>query len=209
LIDYVFAHNIDDRVLKKAALLLESGGLVAYPTDSSWGIGCSIRSKSGMEKLRKLKNTPVYTPTLLCKDLSQWTEFAVVENPVFKTAKRLLPGPFVFILPTLGSSEKKWGMKRPEVGLRIPDHPIPLALVEALGHPIFSLTASKQMAQPGWWEVSWAEENLFEYGWELEEIDAVDLVLDTGEPLAKVLTTVLDFTSGEPVVLRQGLGDFQ
>ena len=208
MIEYVVEHNLDDRVLRRACMLLENGGLVAYPTDSSWGIGASVLSKPGLEKLKKLKGTLSFTPTLLCANFSQWSEYAEVTNAVFKTAKRLLPGPYVFVLPTLGAAEKKWGFKRAEVGLRLPAHPVPCRLVEALGHPVFSLTASKQLAEPGWWEAAWAEEVLYEYGGEVEEIPGVDLVLDTGEPLPKVLTTVLDFTSGDPVLLRQGVGDW-
>lgn len=208
MIDYVFAHNIDDRILKKAVRILQEGGLVAYPTDSSWSIGCSMQSKPGIEKLRKLKHTSSFTPTLVCADISQWSEYAVIETPVFKTVKRLVPGPFVFILPTLGGTEKKLGMKRPEVGLRIPDHPLPQALVRALEHPLFSLTASRQMAEPGWWTSEWAEDNLFEHGFDLEDILEIDLILDVGEPLPKHLTTVVDFTGSEPVVVREGLGQF-
>lgn len=205
MIEYVFPHNIDDRILKKAVNILAGGGLVAYPTDSSWSIGCSIGSKPGIEKLRRLKKTSTYTPTLLCSEISQCAEFAAIENSAFKVLKKNLPGPFVFILPTLGASEKKWGMKRPEVGIRIPDHTVPIALVHCLGNPLFSLTASRQMAEPGWWTSDWAEENLYEQGYELEDIKEIDLIIDTGESVPKQLTTVIDFTSAAPVVVREGI----
>ncbi len=206
MIEYVVEHNVDDRVLKRACAYLNQGGLVAYPTDSSWGIGASVLSKPGLERLKKLKGTLAFTPTLLCSGFSQWSDYAEVTNAVFKIAKKHLPGPYVFVLPTLGSAEKKWGLKRQEVGLRIPQHDVPRQLVEALGHPVFSLTASHQMSEPGWWDSAWAEEILFEYGGEVDEIPGIELVLDTGEPLPKVLTTVVDFTGGEPSLLRQGLG---
>jgi tRNA A37 threonylcarbamoyladenosine synthetase subunit TsaC/SUA5/YrdC len=98
-------------------------------------------------------------------------------------------------------------MKRTEVGVRIPDHPVPVKIVETIGSPIFSTTALKNLTEQGWLHAKYAEEYLFECGWELEYIKQVDLILDTGETLEKVLSTVIDLTGPEPVIIRQGAGD--
>ena len=206
MIEYLHALNIDTRLLKRAATILNEGGLVAYPTDTSWSIGCSIQSRVGVAKLQKLKGGKSFTPTIMCREISQWSEFANVDTAQFRFVKPLVPGPFVFIFRSLGSFEKKFDIKRPAVGLRIPNHPVPLALIEALGHPLFSSTASRVMTDLGWWDSGFAEENLFEYGYELEDIPGVDLILDHGDSLPKQLSTVLDLTEDEPRLIRQGCG---
>ena len=98
-------------------------------------------------------------------------------------------------------------MKRVEIGVRIPSHPVPVKIVDTLGLPIFSTTASKNLTEQGWLKARYAEENLFECGWELEYINQVDLILDTGETLDKVLSTVIDMTGPEPKIIREGIGD--
>jgi tRNA threonylcarbamoyl adenosine modification protein (Sua5/YciO/YrdC/YwlC family) len=208
MIEYVVPTNIDDRILKRAARLLQEGGLVAFPSDSSWSIGCSIQSKAGIAKLHKLKGTPHFTPTITCSDIAQWTDFTLVGTAQYRLAKTLVPGPFVFVFKSLGSFEKKFGLKRPEVGLRIPDNPVPLALIRALGSPLFTCTASRIMNESGWWDPVFAEENLFECGYELDDITEIDLILDSGEAQEKHLTTVIDLTEDEPRLVRQGIGEF-
>ena len=206
MIEYVHAHNIDERILKRAVAILLEGGLIAYPTDTSWSIGCSIQNRDGVAKLQKLKGGKAFTPTILCHDLAQWSDFTNMENSHFRLVKPLVPGPFVFIFRSLGSIEKKFAMKRPAVGLRIPDHPVPLGLIKLLGHPLFSCTASRVMTDTGWWDSGFAEEKLFECGYELEDIPGVDLILDHGDSLPKHLSTVLDLTEAEPLLIRQGCG---
>lgn len=208
MLEYIVASNIDHRVLQRAASLLRDGGLVAFPTDSSWSIGCSIQSKDGIARLHKLKGTPHFTPTITCSELSQWTDFTLVDTSAFRLAKQLVPGPYVFVFKSLGSFEKKFGLKRPEVGLRIPDNPVPLALVRALGCPLFTCTASRVMNESGWWDPIFAEENLFECGYELDDIEDIDFILDPGEAQDKILTTVIDLTEDQPRLIRQGIGAF-
>jgi len=122
--------------------------------------------------------------------------------------KRHVPGPFVFIFPARPSLKNPFGLKRVEVGLRLPDHPIPRAVVRTLGRPVFAITASRQLSEPGWWDDAFAQEYLFESAWELDDLEGVTLVLDPQDDQSKELTTVVDFTSGEPVLVRQGIGDF-
>ncbi|MBN2736770.1 MAG: threonylcarbamoyl-AMP synthase [Spirochaetales bacterium] len=208
MIEYVIETNIDDRILKKAAELLNNGGIVAYPTDTSWALGCSIHSKEGIQKLRKLKGDFKKHPlTLICSNITQISDVAFLSNSQFKIIKHYAPGPYVFILKALPKIEKKVNIKRMTLGIRIPQNPVPLKIIETLGCPIFSITASRNMAFQGWWDKHGAEGNLFEGGWELEYINGLGMILDTGDPLPKYLATVLDLTDEELVVVRQGIGD--
>ncbi|OHD13592.1 MAG: threonylcarbamoyl-AMP synthase [Spirochaetes bacterium GWD1_27_9] len=208
MIEYVFPNSIDDRVLEKVKIILEEGGIVAYPTDTSWGVGCSVLSKEGVNKLKKLKGDfNRYTLTFMCSNLSQITEVVDLSNSNFRFIKKYMPGPYVFILPALESAEKKINMKRIEVGVRIPNNPIPIAIINKLGNPIFSITASKRMEDKTWWDAGYAEENLFEAGYELEDIREIDLIIDSGEVLPKILSTVVRLTENEPEIIRQGIGE--
>lgn len=199
--------SLDARVISKAAALLETGSLVALPTDSSWSIACDSRSRDGMTKLKKLKGPGTFTPAVLTSDLTQWNEFVDLDTGAFRVVKRHVPGPFVFIFPARPTVKNSFGLKRLEFGLRLPDHPVPRALIEALGRPLFAITACRQLAEPGWWDDAFAQEYLFESAWELEELEGIELILDPGEDQPKVLTTVVDFTGGTAVLVRQGLGD--
>jgi tRNA threonylcarbamoyl adenosine modification protein (Sua5/YciO/YrdC/YwlC family) len=207
MIEYVFPNNVDDRVIERAKNILLEGGLVAYPTDTNWSIGCYSNSKEGIAKLTKLKGDPkYYTLTLVCSNISQISEVADLSNTNFRYIKKYVPGPYVFILPALDLIEKKICMKRLEVGVRIPSNLIPKKLVESIGFPILSLTASKKMTTYGWWDPVFAEENLFEFGYELEDIENIDLIIDTGEPLPKILSTVIRLSENEPEIIRIGSG---
>lgn len=200
--------NLDQRVIVQAVDLLRQGRLVAFPTDSSWSIACDSRSKDGIERLKKLKGIKAFTPTVLTDELSQWNEFVDFGNAEFRLVKHYVPGPFVFIFPARTSLKNPFGLKRVEVGLRLPDHPVPRALVRTLERPVFAITASRQLAEPGWWDDAFAQEYLFESAWELEELPDISLILDPAEDQPKVLTTVIDLTNGPPVLIRQGLGVF-
>ncbi len=198
--------NLDQRVLTQAADLLSQGRLVAFPTDSSWSVACDSRSKEGVARLKKLKGLGSFTPAVLTDDLAQWNEFVDLDNAAFRLVKRHVPGPFVFIFPARPGLKNNFGLKRLEVGIRLPDHPVPRALVRALGRPLFGITASRQLSEPGWWDEAFAQEYLFEEAWQLEDLVGVELVLDPGEGQPKALTTVVDLTAGTPVLVRQGLG---
>jgi len=205
-LEYIREHNIDDRVLKRAVLTLREGGLVAFPTDTSWSVACDIASKPGLEKLRKLKNTQDFTPTMMTTGFAQWNEFVDLDNRAYRFVKDYAPGPFVFVFPARPSMKRQLGPKRLEVGLRIPINAIPLALIDTLGNPVLSITCTRKFSQPGWWSESFAQEYLFESGNELDDIEAIDLILDSGEVLPKVLATVIDMTGDKPRLLRRGIG---
>ncbi|MDC7219897.1 MAG: L-threonylcarbamoyladenylate synthase [Spirochaetales bacterium] len=207
MIEYVYENNIDDRVLARADRVLSGGGLVAFPTDSSWAIGGSVDSREAIEKLKKLKGgVRNYTISMICQDISQMSDVAKIDTPHFKLIKRLTPGAYVFVLPARNRVEKIINMKRMEIGLRMADSPIPKALVQKHGAPIFSITACRDMNNKDWWDYEFAEENLFESGWELEDIEGVEMVIDTGEAQPKHLTTVIRLTEDEPEIIREGSG---
>ncbi len=206
MIEYVQAHDPDDRVISRAAAILADGGLVAYPTDSSWGIGCSSESKKGLENLSRLREDKRSQFSLICESISQISTIANFDTAIFKLLKHHLPGPYVFILNSVKKIEKKISIKRPEIGIRIPDHVIPVRLAETLGAPIFSLTASRQMIDVYSEEPGYAEEHLFECGWELEDIQGIDLIIDSGEALEKRLSTVIRLDYDHVELIRPGKG---
>jgi len=218
MIEYVVPLNIDDRALAKAARVLESGGLVALPTDTSWSIVCSLKSPGGIKKLKKLSGERDERHfTLLCSGISQFGELCSLDNSRFRLINRLSPGPYVFILRTLPGTEKALDIRRKEVGVRIPDHSIPLALIDTLQQPLYSITAKKTMQEavefedndPGEHETELPpipEDNLFEGGWELDGIDGLDLILDGGEERERIFSTILDLSGDDVKLLRQGAG---
>ena len=217
MIEYVVPTNIDDRALAKAARILEGGGLVALPTDTTWSLVCSLISPAGIKKLRRLSGERDERHfTLLCSDISKFGELCSLDNSRFRLIKRLAPGPYVFILKTLLGTEKALDVRRRETGVRIPGHPVPLALIETLSHPLYSITAKRSMQSEAEWETEVEagdtelppipEEDLFEGGWELEEIDGVDLILDSGEERERVFSTILDLSGDEVRLLRLGAG---
>ena len=215
MIEYIVPTNIDDRVLARAVRTLSEGGLTALPSDTSWLVACSLASREGIARLRALSGERDERHfTLLCSDISQFGEFCSLDNTRFRLLKRLSPGPYVFILKTLLGTEKALRLKRSEIAVRIPGHPVPVALIKALGSPLYSVTAKRSMADParrdrdrgGEEPLSIPEEELFEGGWELESIGGLDLILDTGEERRRVFSTVLDISGGEVTVLRAGEG---
>lgn len=207
MIEYVYEHNIDERVIKKASSILDRGGLIAFPTDSSWSIGCSIHSKDGLSKLKLLKgDKKIKAISVLCSSISQIQEMATLNNSQFKLIKQYTPGPYVFILPAKSTIERVIGMKRAEVGVRIPGNNIPFKIIETYGSPLFVITAAREMTEGDDWDYSFTIENLFEYGWEVEDVPGLDMVIDTGEELAANLSTVIRLTNSEPEIVREGIG---
>lgn len=208
MIYYVNQDNIDHRVLEKVKRELDAGNLIAFPTDTNWSIGCKAYSKKGLSLLQTLKANTKHLFTLVCSNISQVTEFARVDNRNFKILKKNTPGPLVFILPALQKIEKKINMKRSEIGVRIPENSIPLTLVDYMGTPLLVITASRELVDNEWWTKEIAEENLFEFGWELEEIKEISCIIDvdTGESQPKVLTTVVSLLNDEIEIIREGIG---
>jgi len=218
MIEYLFPSNIDDRIISRAVRMLEDGALIALPTDTSWSIVCSIKSPAAIKKLRQLSGERDERHfTLLCSSISQFSEMCSLTNSRFRMINRLSPGPYVFILRTLGGTEKILDIRRHEAGVRIPDYPVPIRLIETLGYPLYSITAKKSMTSSGSPETfaneqadtelqPIPEEELFESGWELEEINGVDMILDSGEERERIFSTILDMCQDEVKLLRLGAG---
>jgi tRNA threonylcarbamoyl adenosine modification protein (Sua5/YciO/YrdC/YwlC family) len=222
MIEYVVPGNIDDRILARGARLLSEGGLLSLPSDTSWLAACSLNSKAGIKKLRRLSGERDERHfTLLCSDISQFGELCSLDNSRFRLIKRLSPGPYVFILNTLLGTEKALGLRRREVGVRIPNHSVPLAMIRELGSPLYSVTAKRSMVSGSAAEYDGPEdaagetelppipeEELFEGGWELDAITGIDLIFDTGEDRDRIFSTILDMTGDEVRLLRQGAGSW-
>jgi tRNA threonylcarbamoyl adenosine modification protein (Sua5/YciO/YrdC/YwlC family) len=234
MIEYIVPGNIDDRILARTVDLLQKGGTTAIPTDTTWSIVCSINSREGIRRLKILsRERDERHFTLLCSDISQFGEFCSLDNSRFRLIKRLTPGAYVFILKTLLGTEKTLGLRRQEIGVRLPDYPVPLALIKALGCPLYGITAKRNMLPDGIenfdnsasaadldpgeensveennpfpLEALYREEMLFEGGWELENIEGLNLILDPGEDRNRIVSTVLDLSSGEVRLLRMGAG---
>jgi tRNA threonylcarbamoyl adenosine modification protein (Sua5/YciO/YrdC/YwlC family) len=214
MIEYVVPGNIDDRILARAVKLLNGGGLAALPTDTSWSIVCSINSREGIKKLKSISGVRDERHfTLLCSNISQFGEFCSLDNTRFRLIKRLTPGPYVFILKTLLGTEKALGLRRRELGVRLPDNPIPVSVIDSLQCPLYSVTAKREMAAAGSGDGEnddsfYREETLFEGGWELEDIAGLDLILDPGEERSRIFSTILDMSEDEVAMIRQGAGEW-
>ena len=184
------------------------------PTDTSWIVSCSFASSAGIKKLRRLSGTRNERFfTLLCTNISHLGEFCSLDTPRFRLIKRLVPGPFVFILKTLSGAERVLGLKRPELGIRIPNHTIPQALIKSLGQPLYSITAKRSMCIGALYETDKEslfipEEELFEGGWELEALEGLDCILDPGSDVERLFSTILDMCGDEILVVRQGAGSY-
>src|SRR5512137_2152126 len=132
-------HNPQPRLISQVAELLRNGGVVAYPTDTTYGIGCSIFIKRGLDRIYTLKQREKKKPfSFICADLSEVARYAKVSNYAFKLMKRLLPGPYTFVMDASSIVPDLVQTKQTTVGIRIPDNPICLALVRGLGHPIIT-----------------------------------------------------------------------
>ena len=193
--------NPQPRLISKVVETLKNGGVVAYPTDTTYGIGCSIFSKKGIERIYLLKQRERKKPfSFICSDLSDIARYAKVSNYAFKLLRRLLPGAYTFVLEANSVVPDLLLTKQRTVGIRIPDAPIALALVEALGRPLATTSAQlpgSEMEVP------------IDAGEVQEQLGhAIDLILDGGATLNEP-STVLDLCGPVPVILRQGKGKFE
>lgn len=193
-------HPVDPqpRLIEQAVHVLREGGLIAYPTDSCYALGCTLDAHEPLERIRRIRQVGAdHDFTLVCADFAQLGQFVLVSNPVFRLVKHLTPGPYTVILPATREVPRRMAHPRKKtVGVRIPDHRTTHALVEALGEPIVSST----LLLPG-------QEEPPTQGWEvLEELgDQVDVVIE-GEAGVEP-TSVIDLSGPEAVIRREGAGD--
>jgi tRNA threonylcarbamoyl adenosine modification protein (Sua5/YciO/YrdC/YwlC family) len=185
----------EPRKIQRAVAALNAGELIAYPTDTVYGLGCDLSNKAALDRLYQLKNMPRSQPlALICVDLSDIARYVIVDNASYRLLRRLLPGPYTFILPATREVPKTIAPKRTQVGIRVPAHEVPRAIAKELGRPLLSTTAGVQGGEP----LQWPEEIAAQF-------PKLSLVLDGG-PCGLVPTTVIDLTQQPPVLVRQGAG---
>ncbi len=189
-------HHPEPRKIRRAVDALEAGEVIAYPTDTVYGLGCDLLNKKAVEKLYQIKGMDNGQKlAFVCQDLSDVARYAVMHDRVYKIMKDYLPGPYCFILDSTREVPKIVHWPRKTVGIRVPDHPVAQALCKELGRPIISSTAARHgaSAHPDPREID-------------EEFPGLALVLDAG-PGGTVPTSIIDLTSDEPKVIRAGAGD--
>ena len=183
--------NPQGRLIKRVSELLDQGGLIAYPTDTFYGIGCDLFNKKGIQLIHKLKNRPLKQPfSIICDSLKEISRYAQVSNYAYKTMKRLLPGPYTFILEATQLVPKIMLTKRKTIGVRVPDNKICLNIVRALGRPIISTSAG--------FDDPYAIQDSF--GRHLE------IIIDGGV-LYPDPSSVISLIGDAPEVIRKGKGD--
>ncbi|MEM7220647.1 MAG: L-threonylcarbamoyladenylate synthase [Pseudomonadota bacterium] len=186
------------RLIRQAADIVRGGGVIAYPTDSTYAFGCHLGDKSALERIRALRRLDRrHLLTLVCHDLSVIATYAKVDNGQYRLLRRGTPGPYTFILEASRELPKRLLQERRKtIGMRVPDHPIPAALLAELDEPLLTTTA----LLPG-------DELPLTDGFDIRERlqKQLDLVIDGG-PCGLEATTVVDLTLAPPAVLRQGIG---
>lgn len=199
----LYEENPDPRRVRQIVEVLRNGGVIIYPTDTVYGMGCDITNQKAVEKICRIKgiNPKKHNFSFVCADLSNISQYTrVITKPVFKMMKKGLPGPFTFILEASSQVPKILHSNKKTVGIRVPNHGIPRAIVEELGQPILSTSIRD-------------EDEIIEYSTDPELIfekyqSLVDVVIDGGYG-SNMPSTILDCTGDEVVVVREGLGQLE
>ncbi len=189
--------NPQERLLAKVVDALTNNGLIGYPTDTGYALGCDLYNTRGIARLYQIKRRPLNKPfSFICADLKNISEYAQVGNTAYKAMRRLLPGPYTFILEASRLVPKILQTKRRTVGIRVPDHPIALELVKLLGHPIISTSAALPEEVP--------ETDPYEIA---EKFKAhLDIVIDAGV-IPSAPSSIISFIEDVPEIIREGKGD--
>lgn len=195
----IYNDNPNPREIEKVVKVLQNGGLIIYPTDTVYGLGCDITNNKAMEKLARIKGVKLEKAnfSFVCNDLSHLSDYVKqIETPVYKILKRALPGPYTFILPGSTNLPKSFKKKK-TVGIRVPDNNIARTIVQQLGNPIASTSIRD-------------EDEVIEYTTDPELIfekwqNLVDIVIDGGYG-DNHASTIIDLTKDEPEVIREGKG---
>jgi tRNA threonylcarbamoyl adenosine modification protein (Sua5/YciO/YrdC/YwlC family) len=198
---YIEIHPVDPqpRMIRQAVDLIREGGIVVYPTDSCYALGCHIGDKGAMERISRIRQTDKHHHfTLVCQDLSEIAHYARINNQQYRTLKAFTPGPYTFILQATRETPKRLqNPKRRTIGIRVPDHPVPRAILSLLGEPLMSSTLILPGEELPMTDARDIQERLYHQ---------VDAVIDGGncgmEP-----TSVIDLEGPVPVVARVGKGD--
>ena len=185
----------EPRKIRRAVDALEAGEVIAYPTDTVYGLGCDIGSKRAIDRLYQIKGMDRAQPlAFICPDLSEIARYAIVDNQVYRVLKRFLPGPYCFILEATREVPRTLQTKRKTIGIRVPNHEVTRLIVTELGRPIISTTAQRPGQEP---HIDATEID--------EDFKGLGLVLDAGGG-GVVPTTVVDLTVQPPQVIREGAG---
>ncbi len=194
----IHPENPQTRLIKQSVDIIRRGGLVVYPTDSAYALGCQIGDKMALERIRMIRQLGKdHNFTLMCRDLSELATYAKVDNQVFRAIKAHTPGPYTFILPATSEVPRRlMHPKRKTIGMRVPDNAVALALMEELGEPLMSST----LILPN-------DELPMTDPYDIREVleHQLELVIDGGY-CGMEATTVVDFTDGSAQLVRQGLG---
>lgn len=198
---YLEIHPSDPqpRLIRQAVEIIRAGGVVVYPTDSSYALGCHIGDKAAMERISRIRQTDKHHHfTLVCSDLSEIAKYARVNNTQYRTLKAFTPGPYTFILQATKETPKRLqNDKRRTIGIRVPDHPVPMAILDELGEPLMSSTLMMPGEDAPLTDAREIQERLYHF---------VDAVIDGGnggmEP-----SSVVDLAGPAPIIVRRGKGD--
>jgi len=191
--------NPQSRIIRQIAEIIRNGGVIAYPTDSSYALGCHLGDRDALERIRRIRQADKHHNfTLVCRDLSEIATYARVENWAYRLLKSLTPGPYTFILKATREVPRRLqNPRRKTIGIRVPNHPVTQAILGELGEPLMSST----LLLPG---EEYPPSNAIEA---LDKLTGrVDVVVDAG-PCGMEPTTVVDLEGGAPVILRRGKGD--
>ena len=195
---YIHPDNPQTRLIHQAVEIIKKSGVIVYPTDSGYALGCAIGEKAAMDRIVAIRQLPEnHNFTLVCHDLSEISLYAMVSNQSYRLIKNNTPNPYTFILPATKELPRRLMTKRKTIGIRVPDNAIALALLEALGEPILSCSLMLPHT-----EVTESDpDEIRDY---LEK--RVELILHGGY-LGQQPTTVVDLTDETPVIIREGAGD--
>lgn len=193
----IHAQHPEPRKIRRAVEALQAGEVIAYPTDTVYGLGCDLTNKKAVDRLYEIKGMDrSHALAFICPDLSDIARYAIVENHNYRILRRYLPGPYCFILEATREVPKMVQTKRKTVGIRVPGHEVTRAITRELGRPIISTTAQRTGEDP---HVDPREIEIAFRG--------LGLVLDDGEGGGRVPTTVVDLTTVPAVVVREGAGN--
>jgi tRNA threonylcarbamoyl adenosine modification protein (Sua5/YciO/YrdC/YwlC family) len=198
---HIHPENPQPRLIKQVVAILNKGGIIIYPTDTIYGLGCDIFQHKAIERICSIKKVDPQKAQLsfVCYDLSDLSKYAKqLATPVYRTLKQYLPGPYTFILEASKEVPKILKTKKDTIGLRIPDNKIARCIVQELGHPILSASL------PGEYVEEYTDPEIIRDNFEKQ----VDLIIDGGIG-GIVPSTIIDFTTGEAEVIREGAGEWE
>ncbi len=197
LIRAIHLKTPNPRIIAEAADIIDRGGIIVYPTDTIYGIGVDLFNKKAIERVLALKKVSKHKQlSFICRDLKNIARWAIVPDHAYRVMRRVLPGPYTFVLRATREIPKRMLSKQKTIGLRIPDCDVPHALVDALGRPILSTSVPQ------------GEDGYFSDPHEIAQMlgHEIDLILDAGVMFNQP-STVVDFSGDEPEILREGAGD--